>query len=213
MTEDERQGAVEFMLLMVLLLSIGIVRELMPFGVRAGGTAHLRFGFGRAKLHSFSGVVSNYKAVDHATTTFWRRTHADGRIEDSATTDVARHEEFDLVHDAERHHVHTSHPTMALSDVGEFSGYVDKSITAVWATKRLRRTGPYVLFRTLHSGTDIPADIAERNIGKLLAPRMWTVLQPSVWASPSVVRLMSWTASSVAPIRFCAASPRRSRRC
>ena len=88
-----------------------------------------------------------------------------------------RHEEFDLVHESERHHVHVAHESPGESPTGEFDRYIGGPITAVWATRRLRKNGPYVLFRSNPAAPhDIKAAQADAAIGKFLAPRMWTVL-------------------------------------
>lgn len=177
MTATEREGALAFGGLMIGLLLIGLVRELLPFDISSAGMPSLRYGFfGRARLHSYTGVVSDYKASDRSTSTLWEERTPAGTVRQYTTTVNYRHEEFDLVHEAERHHVHIAHESPGLSDAGEFNRYVGEPVTAVWVTRRFRNRGPYVLFRANPAGPyDIRAAQADAAIAKFLSPRLWTV--------------------------------------
>lgn len=178
MTASEREGAVQFGGLMIGLLLIGLVRELLPFDISSGSKPSLRYGFfGRARLHSFTGVVADYKATDHSRSTLWEERTPGGMVRQYWTSVTYRHEEFDLVHQVERHHVHVAHESQSPSKAGEFDGHIGKPITAVWATRRLRKNGPYVLFRSdPASPADIEAVQAAAAIARFLRPKLWTVV-------------------------------------
>jgi hypothetical protein len=177
MTATERDGALQFGGLMVALLLIGLGRELLPFDINGSGLPSLRYGLlGRARLHSFTGVVTDYKARDHSTSTLWEERTPAGAVRQFWTSVNYRHEEFDLVHDAERHHVHIAHESPGMSDAGEFNAYAGRPITAVWVTRRFRNKGPYILFRSNPAAPhDIHAAQADAAVAKFLSPRMWTV--------------------------------------
>jgi hypothetical protein len=177
MTASERQGALQFGGLMIGLLLIGLVRELLPFDISSAGMPSLRYGlFGRARLHSFTGVVDGYNATERSTSTLWEETTPAGTVRRFWTTVTYRHEEFDLTHEAERHHVHIAHEASGLPGAGEFNSYAGKPITAVWVTRRLRKNGPYILFRGNPAAPhDIKAEQADAAIARFLSPRLWTV--------------------------------------
>jgi len=176
MTEETRTGAITFAVLMLALLALGAVRELRPFRIDTTGTPSLRFGFGRARLEWTTGEVANYQAVDHTTTTVWERRMAGGGLSSTYTTSVTiRHEEFDLVTDDSRIHVHTQHVTFAPPGSGEFVELIGKPLSAAWLTRRWRKQRPFVLFRRAGS-VDVPAVITNRAMAGLLSPRLWTIL-------------------------------------
>ncbi len=176
MTQDERDHAISAGVFMCVLLAFGALREVLRFGVTTSGTPALRFGFGRARLEWVSGVVSGYEARDRTYSTLWEETRENGVKRRFWTSTTYRHEEFDLVHDAGRHHVHTSHPSIYVKGGGEFERQIGRPLTAVWATRRWRRTGRYVLFREPGAEGDVRASGAAHDLSRFLSPRAWTVL-------------------------------------
>ena len=176
MSEQEQTSALAFGLLMILLLLIGAVRELLPFDVVPGASgAVLRFGLGRARLLTSTGVVSNLRVTDHSTSTLWERRDAGGSLlAQYTTTFTLRHEEFDLVGSEGTRAVHTWHQTDGLRTGGEFTAVAGQTLTAVWATRRFRKSGTYVLFRP-PGGASVKVAGAKVGLGRLLSPRAWTV--------------------------------------
>jgi hypothetical protein len=176
MTEEEQQGAMAFAGLMCLLLAIGALRELRKFGVVSSNPPELRLGFAKACLHWATGVISDYRKWEKTYSTLWERTSATGDVSQFWTSHTYMHEEFDLVAASGSHHVHTVHETSGNEVTGEFDRYIGRTITAMWATRRWRKTGRYVMFREPGSMVDITAAEVDKNISKLLAPRGWTIL-------------------------------------
>jgi hypothetical protein len=87
---------------------------------------------------------------------------------------TVRTEEFDLVAPDSTHHVHTAHVHVG-SPHGEFDATVGKPLTAMWATRRWRNKGRYVLFRQPGIGVDVPVANAESSLASLLSPRGWSI--------------------------------------
>lgn len=175
MTQEERDSAISAGVFLCALLAFGALRELLRFGVTTSGTPALRTGFGRARLEWVTGVVSDYKAWEKTYSTLWEETRENGVKRRFWTSTTYRHEEFDLVHDGGRHHVHTSHMSRHEGG-GEFDRQIGRPLTAVWATRRWRRTGRFVLFREPGADGDVRASGAAHDLSRLLAPRSWTVL-------------------------------------
>jgi hypothetical protein len=175
MTEEEQAGAVAFGAVMVTLLLLAAIRELRGAAVTLGEAPSLRCGFRRARLHRATGVVSDYHARDFTTSTLWEKREAGGGIREFWTSSTIRHEEFDLVDGADRHHVHTSHATHDMVKGGEFDRYIGQQLGAVWATPRWRKQGRYILFRQPEGIVDAQASVATLNLSRLLAPRVWSI--------------------------------------
>jgi len=57
---------------------------------------------------------------------------------------------------------------------GEFTAVAGQTLTAVWATRRFRKSGKYVLFRP-PGGASVNVAGATVGLGRLLSPRAWTV--------------------------------------
>jgi len=176
MSPAVQEGAITFGVLMCGLLAFGAFRELRRFGVTSSDPPALRAGFARYRLASFTGIVTDYKVWDKSTSTLWERRTEGGHVSRYWTTDTYRHEEFDLVHEGERHHVHTSHATFAGSTMTEFEREPGRMLTAVWATPRFRKAGRYIMFREPGSGPDLRVAVASSSISRIIAPRGWTVL-------------------------------------
>lgn len=176
MSEQEQTSAIAFGALMILLLLLGGARELLPFDVVPGASgAVLRFGLGRARLLTATGVVSNLRTTDHTTSTLWERRNTSGFIISRYwTSSTIRHEHFDLVGSQETRAVHTWHATDGVSSSGEFTAVVGQTLTAVWAARRFRKGGKYVLFRR-PGGTSVKVAGAAVALGRLISPRAWTV--------------------------------------
>lgn len=177
MSEQEQTSAIAFGAVMIVLLLIGGARELLPFDVVTSPSgAVLRFGLGRARLQTFTGIVSNMRVTDHSRSTLWERRDASGFVFQTYwTTDTMRHEEFDLIGAHGTHAVHTQHLTNGVSTVGEFNNVVGHTLTAVWAKRRFRKSGRHVLFRN-PGGPDVGVAGARVALGRLLEPRGWTIL-------------------------------------
>jgi hypothetical protein len=177
MTPEEQDGAIAFGTLMVVLLGIGLLRELLPFGLSSSVPPVLRLGFGRARLDSFTGIVTNLRRRDVTTSTLWEKVSAAGERTQFWTVTTIRHEEFDLV-DASgaSYPVHTTHAAFEGNTMGEFDRHVNRPLTAVWATRRFRKQGRYILFHEPGSQSDVQVAATNSNLSKLLAPRGWTVL-------------------------------------
>jgi hypothetical protein len=133
------QAAVQLVYYGLLLwLVLIVVRELMPFGSRRGNPLLVAAGFRLYRLHWATGTVTDYQSW---TETVKRTTTEDDPYGNTRTTFFQRtyfHETFTLTSSRSQHHVHVSdakiYPTI---------GHV---FTAVWAIRRWRKAGHYVLF-------------------------------------------------------------------
>ncbi len=174
MSPEAQQGALVFGGLMLTLLLAGALREMRRFGINTSSPPTLHTGFGRAHLHWLSGVVTNYRAWDKTHSTRWQEVSANGFVREFWTSHTYRHEEFELVRGSERHQVHTSHTVVEPATGGEFDGYIGHTVTAVWAVRRGRAQGRYILFRMPGAGQDLGVAVASASMSWFLAPRMWT---------------------------------------
>lgn len=175
MTAEEQAGALQLGALMLFLLAVAAVRESLPFRI-VGDKPVLRAALRRCRLGWFTGVVAAHSARDKRTTTIYERTLSTGEVKRSMSTTALRTEDFDLVDATGRHHVTFTHSADPDSNVTYFGPHVGQTITAVWGTRRWRKSAPYLVF--FLAGNEAPVGPRDGcgHLRRMLAPRAWSVL-------------------------------------
>lgn len=154
--------------LSTLLFLVGLLGELK--GIRLGGAnrSTLKAGFRRYELHNVTGFVrSPSKALE-------TRTMVSGNqygVSSSSTTYV--HDQFFIVHPNGEKPFQVVDFNLAVRE--------DHRLSVVWAIRKGRDWGPYVMFRNHTTNERIVADKVLRG---MLRPRIWPlpVLVVGVWA-------------------------------
>jgi hypothetical protein len=176
MSAEEQQGALALGLVLSLLLAVGAIREMRPFRVTDGSPPMLRAGFRRCRLGWATGTLTNHTYQDKGRTTVTEEDLPSGEVKRTIWTSVIRTEDFDLLQAADRHHVTMAHAAAdANSKTTQFGPYVGRTVTAVWRTRRLKAS-PYLLFLTPDTTALIGPSNGTRELHKILAPRLWTIV-------------------------------------
>jgi hypothetical protein len=203
---------------LLLWLVLIVVRELRPFGARKSNPLLVDAGFRLYRLHFFTGTVTDYAS---RTETVKRTTTETDDFGNSRTTYFSRtyfHETFTLAGSRGEHHVHVTD-----AHVAPTVGHV---FTAVWAVRRFRKGGHYVLF---FDRTQPATKALETTIRWLLSLRLVmfipvigltilgalaaiAVLQPSGSNEPAILFMSIIAAMIVAALLFVQTNKRRGRR-
>ncbi|MET0209807.1 MAG: hypothetical protein ABW220_12255 [Burkholderiaceae bacterium] len=165
MDPEERESALGFALLMVLMLGVLMIRELRRFGLVSTTPPIMQAGFRRYSLAHATGIVTGYtKTIEtHKTTTTTR--HETGQTSTSVSSQSWTHEYFTLKWDGGEHAVHVVNADLDVSN--------GSLVTAVWGLRKRATTGDYFIFFDRSTQRQLPI------IGVLqaaLAPTRWLML-------------------------------------
>jgi hypothetical protein len=161
LSPGQRQLGNVVLLAVLALMVLAVVREFRPFGARKDDPLKVAAGFGLYTLQWHTGRVTDYKK--------WRETHTRSGTETDQYGNTRRyywshtyvHESFSLVGPS-THHVHVTDLEINIPE-----GHL---ATAVWATRRSRKGGDYVLFFDRTEPRTKPITYA---IGKMLKVKLW----------------------------------------
>src|SRR5690606_19080349 len=145
---EEMAKSIIFIAAMVVFMLPSLYRETRRFGISKKDPKQLRAGFRRYSLHWFSGTVANYRKSSTTTTTTVTTQHVSGGSSIRQSVTRTTYETFDLVGDTETHSVNLTDANVNFSN-GLY-------VTAVWAIRRGKDEGLYVLMFDRTSGKTKP---------------------------------------------------------
>lgn len=168
-TPEEMANSIMFIVGMVVLMLPFLYRETRRFGIDKKDPKQLRAGFRRYTLHWFSGTVANYRKSSTTTTTTVTTQHVSGGSSIRQSVTKTTYESFDLVGDTETHSVNLTD-----ANVNFTNGLY---VTAVWAIRRGKEEGLYVLMFDRSSGKTKPVRVA---LFQILRMRYWLMFPLSL---------------------------------
>lgn len=182
MSADERVGAVAAGLSLLVVLGLGLFRELRPSGFVGDDFRSYRVGFRRYRIEWVTGTLTNYEAQQNLSSSgkdvYNPATH---ETKFEGTISVTLQETFDV--DGERETGERYSTSVDLSKSiewnrgeGSFALSVGHRVTLVSARRRLRKSGLYVGFRDRTEGRTIQHASTRVALQLLLGSRKWTVL-------------------------------------
>lgn len=171
MDPDRQQMASAFAVIAIVSLLLFGVRELRRFGLLRSDPLVLQAGFRRYALHHFTGTVTNYTRWIETSTTTTTTTDSRGARSTSVSSSSVEHESFTLVSDGRSHDVR----------IAGAKAYVDNGslVSAVWAIRRRRKKGGYVLFLDRTTQRARPFRYV---LQRMLQPTTWLMLPVLLFA-------------------------------
>ena len=182
MGPSEREGAITAAVLTLLLLGLSAVRELRRSGFVGADFSRYRVGFRRYRIEWITGPIANYEAVKDIHGTLKEEynpaTHETKRV---GTVYATLQEKFEITgerdsgaHEVRYVDVTKKHPET--HGAGSFAAHVGHRTTAVWATRRGRKTGYYIAFRDWAASRDIDHPATGVALRTILGARWWSLL-------------------------------------
>ncbi len=175
LSPSAQEGALTFMLLMVLVLLFATARETRPFAIVGDAPPVLRAGFGRHRLRWLTGHIENYTRATRTTLTRWEERLPGGTMRHLYTSSVTIvTETFELVHPGGRKPISTQHYERGPED--EFGALLDQPIAMAWVVRGLRRREQPLLFRLAGEQHDLRVQVADARLHRLVSPARWTMV-------------------------------------
>jgi hypothetical protein len=176
LSPSAQEGALTFMLLMVLVLLIATVRETRPLAIVGDAPPVLRAGFLRHRLRWLTGHIENYTRATRTTITRWEERPPGGSVIRHYTTSVTIvTETFELVYPGGRKPITTQHYERGPD--GEFGLLLQQQPVAMaWVVRGLRRREQPVLFRQPDEPLDLRVQVADAHLHRLVSPARWTMV-------------------------------------
>ena len=174
-TPDEKLESIAITAFFVLFALPFLYREMRRFGIRKDDPLQLQAGFRRYALHWFSGIVENYNKSTEITTTTTTTQYAQGGTSIRHKVTKTTYEYFELVSGDVRHNIQLTNANLNLQN--------GHRTTAVWAIRKRKDEGPYILMFDRTTGETKPVSIA-----------LWQIFRVRYWLMLPLVLLGAWLA-------------------
>ena len=164
------------------LFLVGLLGELKGFRLNGAHPPGLSAGFRRYTVHTVTGIArSPSTAIENRTTVYGNADYV------RSSTESVLHAQFFIAHSGGEQSVQLVNVNLPLRE--------GHRVSAVWAVRRGRERGPYIMFRNHSTGDRVEIKSAVR---EMLRPRVWPL--PMLLISLGALTLYGWSSARSAQL-------------